>query len=701
MRTTIPALLCSLAFAASALAQEADTTKTYALESIVVTADRSESMLSLSTGSVSVMTGSELRRLPGVARLGDALRQIPGFAMLSIDGQGFDPQAVVRGFYGGGETEYVLVLLDGRPMNNMEMGLINWSQIPLSAIKSVEVIRGGASSLYGDAAVGGVLNIVTNRAAARSSGAQLSLSTGSFRTYLGEGSTHTNVQGKPLSAFVSMLKTAGFREHSAREAGSIGVSVGLLESEAYDLTFSGLGHWRAYDIPGPLTTAELDKSRTQESPFFQFDNVDEQTLRLTLDGRRALSGSATLSGAVSGEWRSSDLVRTLPLAAVFADTKGRAVGTYRFSGTVQLVKESLIQGADKIVAGIDGKFGMLDNTYYDMLTGTSEDYRAYSGDRGGISAEAEGSRSAIAGFVQYDFTPLPRLRFTLGGRYDAINDSYVPNGGENSDASHSAFSPKVGMNVAFARSASHVGHVYANYLGIFKAATMDQLFDQRLLPIPFPPFGITISNNELKPQRGTSYEVGLYQRVAYTSAVASELTLSVYQVNMKDELDFSFETFSYANIASSQHSGVEAGLRLHLGAHATAHVNYTLQNVTYEEGDNKGKYVKAIPRDYLNAGVSADLPLGINIGAVMHSTARIYLDDANTMPMDNYTTLDAVVSYRWRQRAALVKLESTNLLDATYSTTGFPDPDSASESGTVFLYPAAGRALRLGVTVSL
>ena len=130
-------------------------------------------------------------------------------------------------------------------------------------------------------------------------------------------------------------------------------------------------------------------------------------------------------------------MRTLPLAAVFADTKGRAVGTYRFSGTVQLVKESLIQGADKIVAGIDGKFGMLDNTYYDMLTGTSEDYRAYSGDRGGISAEAEGSRSAIAGFVQYDFTPLPRLRFTLGGRYDAINDSYVPNGGENSDASHS------------------------------------------------------------------------------------------------------------------------------------------------------------------------------------------------------------------------------------------------------------------------
>ena len=711
MSKNLLSLLCGLTYASAALAQEADTTTaTYALESIVVTADRSESMLARSTGSVSVMTGNELRQMPGVSRLADALRQIPGFAMLSLDGLGFDPQATVRGFYGGGETEYILVLLDGRPMNNMEMGLVNWSQIPLSAVRSVEVIRGGASSLYGDAAVGGVLNVVTNRAGSGSAGGQLSFSTGSFRTYMAEGSVQAGLQGRPFSAFASVLKTDGFREHSARSSGSAGASIGLLDGKSSALKLSGLGHWRRYDVPGPLTNVELGTSRIQESPFFRFDNADEFTLRLTLDARSALSRSTRLSSAASVEWRAMDMVRTLPLAAAFADTKAREVGATRIFGTAQMVTEGLLFETDKLVTGIDGRYGVLDNKYFTILTGSAADYAAHSGERGGVSREGEGSRRALAGFLQYELQPHTRLRITMGGRYDAIGDRYTSFGGfdpnsltsrddEHFKASHSAFSPKVGVNVAFARSRRHVGHLYANYLGIFKVATMDQLFDQRLLPVPFPPYSITISNAELKPQQGTSYETGVYQRVAWTEAVTSELTLSLYRVDMTDELDFSFETFSYANIASSKHVGIESGLKLHLGAYGTAHANYTLQNVTYEEGDNKGKYVKGIPRDYLNLGARADLPMGLGFGVVLHSTRRMFLDDANTNPLDDYSTLDAVVTYR--RRGFLVKLDATNLMNATYSTTGFPDPDSSSESGIVFLYPAAGRGLRLGITTSL
>ena len=333
MHTKFLALICSVTITVSALAQEADTTGTYVLERIVVTAERSQSMLARSIGATSVVSGQELRQRPGVTGFNDILRQIPGFAMLSIDGQGFDPQAVVRGFYGGGETEYVLVLLDGRPMNNMEMGLINWSQIPLSGIRSVEVIRGGASSLYGDAAVGGVLNVVTDRREVGVRKAQLALSSGSFGTYHADGSAHVSVGGKPLSAFAGMRKTAGFRAHSARRTGSFGVSLGVLEGEGFEVMVSGRGHRRWYDIPGPLTQAELGQSRVQESPFYRFDNVDESTLHFSADVHYAPFSSAELSGAVSAEWRSADLVRTLPLAAAFADTKGRAVRTERFGGT--------------------------------------------------------------------------------------------------------------------------------------------------------------------------------------------------------------------------------------------------------------------------------------------------------------------------------------------------------------------------------
>ena len=688
----------SLLLVSWAWSQEADTT-TYTLESIVVTADRSASLLGQSTAAVSAISGAALRQMPGVVRLGDALRQMPGFALLSIDGQGLDPQITVRGFYGGGETEYLLVLVDGRPLNNMEMGLINWSQVPLSAIRAVEVIRGGASSLYGDAAVGGVLNIVTHQASAESDGARFSFTTGSFRTYHAEGSANTRVGTVPVSVFGNVLRTAGFREHSARTAGSAGTSIGLVRTGKSEVGLSVMGNWRRYDVPGPLTTAELSVSRVQPSPFFRFDNMDESTWYVSADGRRKFSPSVSLRGSISGDWRNAAMVRTLPLASVFADTKERTVTSSRIFGSAQLEVLGVVFSADKLVAGVDSRFGELSNTYYNMLTGSFPDYAEFSGQRGDISTQGEGSRNAVAGFVQYDLVPHPRLRFTLGARYDAISDRYTPTGQAATDASHSAFSPKVGVNVAFARSTKYVGHVYANYLGIFKAATMDQLFDQRLLPVPFPPFSITISNHELKPQSGQSYEAGLYQRLRFSPTVSLDWTLSAYQVDMKDELDFSFETFSYANIASSKHRGLESGLRLQVGSSVAAYSNYTFQRVTYEEGSHKGNFVKGIPRDYLNVGVQSTLPFGLSVGAVLHATARMYLDDGNTQPLDDYTTLDAVVAYQWRNLQ--LKLDATNLLGATYSTTGFPDPDASSDSGIVFLYPAAGRALRVGVSVTL
>ena len=106
-----------------------DTSRVYELDAVVVTADRSASLLASSTASVSVLRAEEIRRLPGVRGVADALRLTPGFAFLNRDGLGYDPQATVRGFYGGGEADYVVVLLDGRPLNNVETGQVNWNQI--------------------------------------------------------------------------------------------------------------------------------------------------------------------------------------------------------------------------------------------------------------------------------------------------------------------------------------------------------------------------------------------------------------------------------------------------------------------------------------------------------------------------------------------------------------------------------------------
>ena len=67
----------------------------------------------------------------------------------------------VRGF-GAVGTQNTLLLLDGRRLNDIDLAAVDFTNIPLNSIKQIEIIRGNAGSvLYGDGAVGGVVNIVT------------------------------------------------------------------------------------------------------------------------------------------------------------------------------------------------------------------------------------------------------------------------------------------------------------------------------------------------------------------------------------------------------------------------------------------------------------------------------------------------------------------------------------------------------------
>ena len=74
---------------------------------------------------------------------------------------GFNNVAM-RGF-GEGSGLRSLILVDGQPLNPADMGPINWEQVPLDSIESVEVLRGGHNVLYGDKALSGVIKIETRR----------------------------------------------------------------------------------------------------------------------------------------------------------------------------------------------------------------------------------------------------------------------------------------------------------------------------------------------------------------------------------------------------------------------------------------------------------------------------------------------------------------------------------------------------------
>jgi len=316
---------------------------------------------------------------------------------------------------------------------------------------------------------------------------------------------------------------------------------------------------------------------------------------------------------------------------------------------------------------------------------------------GGLDESGDSDRITAAGYIQLQLTPVKRFLVSIGGRFDHISDSFeplAPGVVPASSTGHTAFSPKVGINYGYATGASG-GNFYAGLSQSFKVPTLDQLYDQRTFPVPFEPYKISLSNAELEPQTGIQYEAGVYQRFALSRSASARLQLSIYRIDLINELDFSLQEFRYVNIGESRHDGVETGLRLSAGR-ASAFVSYAYQDASRTIGEYAGNQLKAVPKHIYSTGVQVGLLGGIRIGATLAGASGIYLDDASTIPLSGYIRVDGRVAYQFG--SLTLSADLFNILDKRYSTTGFPDP---SGSPVIYLYPAAGRRVQAGLSIQL
>ena len=136
------------------------------VERITVTATRTEQRVDETAASVTVLTSEDLAA-SAAPTLDDALRQVPGFALFRRTGsRTANPtsQGVSLRGVGASGASRALVISDGIPLNDPFGGWVYWDRIPRASVGAIEVVRGGASDLYGTGALGGVVNIIPRRA---------------------------------------------------------------------------------------------------------------------------------------------------------------------------------------------------------------------------------------------------------------------------------------------------------------------------------------------------------------------------------------------------------------------------------------------------------------------------------------------------------------------------------------------------------
>ena len=309
--------------------------------------------------------------------------------------------------------------------------------------------------MYGDSAIGGVIQILTDRAA---TGGVLTATAGTFESFTADGtygrrrgSTGFNVSGAARG-------TGGAFDHSA---GSQFVGAGAVDgaNNGFTWRWNATGGTRDRDDPGALTTDVLQVDPTASDPLFRFDNAS----------RRSFATAFTL--------RSAD---TIPRLAPAGDTQARALGSDVFGGSVEGGYAFAAARPPVVRFGVDLAHEHLDTSYRSVDRGVV----------GGLESEAAGRRVRAGLFTSVSFAPSSRVRLTGAIRWDDVDDAGF--GVADAASTQRAWSPRGGVVVQLTDSGSVA--LFAQASRAFKVPTLDQLFDPRPyltfraghLPFPIP-----------------------------------------------------------------------------------------------------------------------------------------------------------------------------------------------------------------------
>lgn len=378
---------CAVAPLATSAAQSADTAR---LRTVVVSATKAGNPGAL-TQAVTVITGEDLRAR-GVARVTDALREVPGASLVQSGSFG----SVTSLFLRGGESRYTKVLIDGVPVN-APGGFFDLSHLTTDNVDRIEIVRGPASVLYGADAVSGVVQIFT-RVAAVGARRDASVRGGTYSTRDAEASLSSGTRQLGFAIGGGAHSTRGIVPFNNQYSnGTLSSSLRATAESIGELALSGRYTTAEYHYPTDFTGAPVDTNSYRV----------QHRLTLGLDASRALSAAANAHLLLTGN-EVSDL--TEDIAVPFGAT-APSHSVFRSRGFRR---------------GAEGRLSYF-LPFAATLTGGAEYQleRERSGNRSGAVGAAAtptdgfvADRRNVAYYSELLGTALNRVSYNLSGRVD-------------------------------------------------------------------------------------------------------------------------------------------------------------------------------------------------------------------------------------------------------------------------------------------
>ncbi len=610
------------------------------LPQVVVSATRSESLLP-TPASITVIDREEIET-SGADNLITLLEGRGGIQIKDLYGDGSRAIIGMRGLNGGNAAANTLILVDGRRLNNADLAAPDLSSVRLKDVERVEIVQGSAGTLFGDQAVGGVINIIT-RAPARATTAQVAASVGSFdlRRVAASGSSQGERVGLRLSG--EYLESDNFRDHNDRRYGNAlarldyRLNQGQLFAEAQHVT-------ERISLPGSLTRDQLNSDRQQVDPAYAQDFDDQSTDLVRLGLNHSLSEQWQLEGEAS--WRDSD-------------------GDGKLYGTPFTQSRRHLALSPRLVGGLTtaGGEGLI-------TLGADLDRIDYRFDSAYTATDAEQQTNAL--YLQTVVPITAQLGLTVGGRTAEVKYD-LGAAGAGVDERDRVTVWELGARYTLTPEWT----LLARRDGNFRFAKLDELTF------------VSPGSSGLDTQTGVSYELG-----AEWAAGGHRAKLLAWRLDLDHEIDFDstapgpWGSGANVNLEKTRRSGAIAEAEVALNAKLRLNGALSYTDPKMSGGPFSGKEIPFVARVSSRLGADWQFTDHWRLhGEWLHTGERYQDSDYE----NQLAKLDAVDEFNlaahWEQGAWRVTGRIDNLTDERY-------PSYAAWAGysTVErLYPAPGR----------
>jgi outer membrane receptor protein involved in Fe transport len=587
----------------------------------------------------------------------DKLRQVPGFTLLRRSGsQTANPtsQGVSLRGLGASGASRALVLVDGVPINDPFGGWIYWARVPQSSLNEVQLVPGGVSALYGNDALGGVVNMETKTAV--QTDANIEGSYGNENSPFGSGWGAVRMGQWSLSGSGEGFRTDGYIDVPKDVRGTVDTPV----NEQY-----GSGNVRLERLFGDrgrafLTGSLYGEDRQNGTPL-QINDTTIRQLAFGTDYDSASAGLFTLrlyGGTQNYQQTFSSIAANRNSESL---TNLQHVPVQQMGMIAQWSKQ--LASRFTMLAGLDGTY----------VQGVSLE-TTYSAGNPTARLSNGGSQQALGAFLEGIVQLGRRWSVTLAGRedlwsnYDA-SSIRIPVHGSPTDINYpdrgqNAFDPRISISY---RASDRVV-LYASGYRSFRAPTLNELYRAfRVGNVQ------TLANAYLRAERYSGGEAGvrttmLNNRVSIHGGMFGGIVTNPVE-NITLSTTPNLIVRMRENLGRTQSIGVDAGTDIRFTNRITLAAAYQFMSTTVASYPGNpalvGNMIPLVPANIFTFQGTWAAPKQIMVAIQGRAESNEYDDDQNLLALGSCFVLSATVS-RPLPKGFDVFFQGENLTNTTY-----------------------------------